>query len=481
MLIATQALRRKEKIETQRQGAHGRAQRLAEPVMMTIRNITTFLYAVLLCRCGLIMSSRLCGYPFPVLLCVSASLRLNHFHNMTNVFVINSGSSSIKYQLFQWPSTQPVCTGLIERIGQTNASIRHKAVVHGKEEVTTLTLNLPNHEAGLEEAVRLLTDASTGVIKDPQAIEVVGHRIVHGGERYATATFITAAVKEDIKKLFSLAPLHNPAGYTGIEVAEKLFTNAKQVAVFDTAFHQTMPEYAFRYAIPTSLYTEQGIRVYGFHGTSHHYVTTQAMEYLQNSAAKLISIHLGNGCSMAAVVGGTCIDTSMGFGPLAGLVMGTRSGDIDPSVIFYLINEMHRTPDEVSTLLNKQSGMLGLTGYVDMRDVNNKVAQGDKEAEIACELYAYRIQKYIGAYAAAMNGLDAIIFTAGVGENDSSMRKRVCSNMDYFGMTINDEKNTARASGIQEINTADARTKVLVIPTNEELEIARQCFEVLAV
>jgi acetate kinase len=240
-----------------------------------------------------------------------------------------------------------------------------------------------------------------------------------------------------------------------------------------------MPEYAFRYAVPASLYTNDGIRVYGFHGTSHHYVITQAMQYLQNPAAKLISIHLGNGCSMAAVAGGKCIDTSMGFGPLAGLVMGTRSGDIDPSVIFYLINELHYSPDAVSTLLNKQSGMLGLTGSIDMRDVNKKVANGNAEAEIACAMYAYRIQKYIGAYTAAMNGLDVLIFTAGVGENDSSMRKRICADMDYFNISIDDEKNDIRANHLREINKVSAKVKVLVVPTNEELEIAEQCYELL--
>jgi acetate kinase len=303
---------------------------------------------------------------------------------------------------------------------------------------------------------------------------------VHGGEGYATAVPVTAKVKEDIQKLFSLAPLHNPANYTGIEVAEKVFTHAKQIAVFDTAFHQTMPERAFRYAIPASLYANKGIRVYGFHGTSHHYVTTQATAYLQNKEAKIVSVHLGNGCSMAAVVAGKCIDTSMGFGPLAGLVMGTRSGDIDPSVIFYLTNELGHSPEEVSTILNKQSGMLGLTGCTDMRDVNKKVEAGDREAEIACEIYAYRIRKYIGAYAAAMNGLDAILFTAGVGENDSHMRRRICSNMDFLGIRIDDEKNNLRGSNIREINTADAAVKVLVVPTNEELEIARQCYELLS-
>ncbi|TKK72088.1 acetate kinase [Ilyomonas limi] len=396
-----------------------------------------------------------------------------------NIFVINSGSSSIKYQLFQMPSIQPVCTGLIERIGSVNATIKHKTFIGGKEDTAEQTLPLLNHEAGLQQAVDLLTHGANKVIDNLQSIDAVGHRVVHGGEKFASATFITTEVKESIHKLFSLAPLHNPANYTGIEVAEKVFTGAKQIAIFDTAFHQTMPEYAFRYALPTSLYTNDGIRVYGFHGTSHDYVTKQAMQYLQNPAAKLISIHLGNGCSMAAVVGGKCIDTSMGFGPLAGLVMGTRSGDIDPSVIFYLINELHYLPDTVSTLLNKQSGMLGLTGFIDMRDVNKKVENGDKEAEIACKMYAYRIQKYIGAYAAAMNGLDAIIFTAGVGENDSSMRRRICSNMDYLGISIDDERNNVRVNNMLEINKVDATTKVLVIPTNEELEIAKQCFELL--
>ncbi|WP_170970975.1 acetate/propionate family kinase [Ilyomonas limi] len=398
---------------------------------------------------------------------------------MMNIFVINSGSSSIKYQLFQMPSIQPVCTGLIERIGSVNATIKHKTFIGGKEDTAEQTLPLLNHEAGLQQAVDLLTHGANKVIDNLQSIDAVGHRVVHGGEKFASATFITTEVKESIHKLFSLAPLHNPANYTGIEVAEKVFTGAKQIAIFDTAFHQTMPEYAFRYALPTSLYTNDGIRVYGFHGTSHDYVTKQAMQYLQNPAAKLISIHLGNGCSMAAVVGGKCIDTSMGFGPLAGLVMGTRSGDIDPSVIFYLINELHYLPDTVSTLLNKQSGMLGLTGFIDMRDVNKKVENGDKEAEIACKMYAYRIQKYIGAYAAAMNGLDAIIFTAGVGENDSSMRRRICSNMDYLGISIDDERNNVRVNNMLEINKVDATTKVLVIPTNEELEIAKQCFELL--
>ncbi len=337
---------------------------------------------------------------------------------------------------------------------------------------------MKNHEAGLLKAVALLTHPDYGVIGSGDDIDVAGHRVVHGGEQYNQATLITNQVKEDIQHLYSLAPLHNPANYTGIEVAEKMFPQAKQVAVFDTAFHQAMPEKAFRYAIPKAIYKESQVRVYGFHGTSHKYVTEQAALYLQRPQAKLISIHLGNGCSMAAVKAGISIDTSMGFGPLSGLVMGTRSGDIDPSVIFYLLDHGY-TPSQVNALLNRQSGMLGMTGFVDMRDVNHEVDKGNVEAAMACEIYAYRVQKYIGAYAAAMNGLDAILFTAGVGENDSQMRKRIGSNLQFLGIEIADEKNELRGEGIREIQPDNARVKVLVVPTNEELEIANQCFQLL--
>lgn len=379
------------------------------------------------------------------------------------------------------PASQPVCTGLIERIGKENAFIKHQNFTADEPLVFEQTLHLRDHEAGLQQAVALLTDATSGVIKNPDEIDAVGHRVVHGGEQYAQATLITEKVKADIEKLFSLAPLHNPANYTGIEVAEKVFTKAKQVAVFDTAFHQTMPEFAFRYAIPKQFYTDMGIRAYGFHGSSHKYVTDQALTYLNNPSACLISIHLGNGCSMAAVKGGKSIDTSMGFGPLSGLVMGTRSGDIDPSVIFHLIEKADYTSAEVSTLLNNKSGMLGMTGFNDMRDVGKAILEKDTEAELACEMYAYRIRKYIGAYAVAMNGLDAILFTAGVGENDSRMRERICTSMDVLNISIDTEKNNARTEGIREISKPDAKVKILVMPTNEELEIARQTFELLSV
>lgn len=396
-----------------------------------------------------------------------------------NIFVVNSGSSSIKYQLFKMPSANPVCSGLIERIGLSTSLITHKIMLNGQERVIERTLDLPDHAAGLREVDALLTNPEFGVIHNPGDIEAVGHRVVHGGESFAATTIITQPVKEEIKRLFPLAPLHNPANFLGIEVAEKIYTNAKQVAVFDTAFHQTMPEKAFRYAIPNHFYSELGIRAYGFHGTSHKYVTEQATNYLGKKDAKLITIHLGNGCSMAAVNAGRSVDTSMGFGPLSGLIMGTRSGDIDPSVVFHLINQVGYDPERVNALLNKQSGMLGLTGFSDMRDITKAMDAGDHNAQLAYDLYAYRIRKYIGSYAAVLNGLDALVFTAGVGENDANTRERVCQEMDFLGIRLDLKKNRVRSKELREINESDSRVKVLVIPTNEELEIARQCYELL--
>ena len=396
-----------------------------------------------------------------------------------NIFVVNSGSSSIKYKLFRWPAEQPVCSGLAERIGQENAVITHTTWIDGRERSTQQTLALPDHEAGLREVVALLTDPTVGIIRDPAEIELVGHRVVHGGERFATTTEIDEPVKAAIRELFALAPLHNPANYMGIEVAERLFPQARQVAVFDTAFHQTLPEYAFRYALPTRFYDEHGLRVYGFHGTSHQYVAEQAARHLGNPAAKLITIHLGNGCSMAAVREGRSVDTSMGFSPLAGLVMGTRSGDLDPAVVLYLQSQLGYTAAEVNTLLNKQSGMLGLTSSSDMRDIGRAVAQGDAAADLAYDLYAYRIRKYIGAYTAVLNGLDALVFTAGVGENDALTRARACQGLDFFGIELDEEKNQLRTQGLRDISRPESRARILVIPTNEELEIARQCAQLL--
>lgn len=394
------------------------------------------------------------------------------------ILVINAGSSSLKYQLFDMPSDKPLCTGLIERIGTNEAFIKHKILTTEPAQTIERKGPIADHTAGLQQVLQLLLDPDTGLIRSVDEIKAVGHRVVHGGERFASATLITPAVKETIKALFPLAPLHNPINYQCIDIAEHTFPNARQIAVFDTAFHQTMPEYAFRYAIPESLYTEDGIRVYGFHGTSHKYVSEQAAVWLGKPDAKLISIHLGNGCSMTAVRAGQSIDTSMGFSPLAGLVMGTRSGDVDPAIIFHLMSTGY-SPDDVNTLLNKQSGMQGLTGQSDMRDIRKALELGDRTAALALDIYAYRIRKYIGAYAAVLNGLDALIFTAGVGENDTAMREQVCDGLDFLNIHLDSEKNSIPSAGIREINRSDSAVKILVIPTNEELEIANQSYAVL--
>lgn len=397
------------------------------------------------------------------------------------ILVINAGSSSVKFSLFDMPSENVLCAGLVERIGTDQSLIRckvesshHKKNIEKKEPVT-------DHTAALKEVLELLVDADNGIIKNISEITIIGHRVVHGGEDFKQATLITEKTKEKIKQLFTLAPLHNPVNYRCIEVAEKKFPAAKQVAVFDTAFHQSMPPKAYRYAIPVTYYTNEQIRAYGFHGTSHKYVSTKAREYLKKSDAKIISVHLGNGCSIAAINGEQSLDTSMGFGPLSGLVMGTRSGDIDPSVIFHMIDKLGLNEERINTLLNKQSGLLGLCGFGDMRDIRKAIEYGNKEALFACELYAYRIKKYIGAYIAALNGLDALIFTAGVGENDSYIRQLVCSNLEFVNIHLDVEANQQKEDGVLEINIPASSVKILIIPTNEELEIARQCFNLISV
>ncbi|MBL7861412.1 MAG: acetate kinase [Cyclobacteriaceae bacterium] len=396
-----------------------------------------------------------------------------------NVFVINSGSSSIKYQLIRMPEAAVVCSGLVDRIGLAGASIHHKAYIRGKELARKESIPIPDHASGLKAVSGLLTDSEIGVIRDPKEIEVVGHRVVHGGESFSKTMVITSEVMEKIKKLFPLAPLHNPPNYLGIEVATQIFSRAKQVAVFDTAFHQTMPPVAYRIAIPNEFYEKQGIRNYGFHGTSHKYVSERAIDYLNKKASKIITIHLGNGCSMSAVKNGMCIDTSMGLGPMNGLIMGTRTGDLDQSVIFHLVNQLGYSLNEVNTLLNKKSGMLGLTGHSDMRDVKVEYQKGNKQAILAYEMYAYHIKKYIGSFTAVLNGLDAIVYTAGVGENDSLTRKLASSQLEYLGIHLDEKKNEAGGKGIYEINKEDSPAKILVIPTNEELEIAWQCATLL--
>ncbi len=374
------------------------------------------------------------------------------------------------------PEKAPVCSGLVERIGIEGSFIKHTVYSNDEKHSIEESGFISNHGEGLKQVLALLTQGEYAVIASPDDIAAVGHRVVHGGEHFSGATLITDEVKKQIKKLFSLAPLHNPVNYKCIEVAEQTFTNAKQIAVFDTAFHQTIPELAYRYAIPEWYYKEHGIRVYGFHGTSHKYVSEQAIKWLNKEDSKIISIHLGNGCSITAIKNGKSIDTSMGFGPLSGLMMGTRSGDIDPSVIFHLMEHSGYTLEQLSTLLNKQSGLLGVGGSSDMRDIRKLVSEGNAAAVLALKLYAYRIKKFIGSYAAILNGIDAIVFTAGVGENDSNMREAICTELDYLGIELDKIQNTAYKSELKEINTASSKVKILVIPTNEEYEIAHQCY-----
>ena len=392
------------------------------------------------------------------------------------VLVINSGSSSIKFQVFNMPSEEVKCSGLVERIGLDNAVITYK--VHGqKHEQTT---QIPNHKVGLELVAKYLMDDKIGVIQSKNDIDAVGHRVVHGGSTFAETVLIDEAVKEKIKELYSLAPLHNPANLEGILVAENIFTNAKQIAVFDTAFHQTMPQEAYKYAIDNTFLEENQIRAYGFHGTSHKYVSEKAREYLgTENSEKLITVHLGNGCSITAIKDGKSIDHSMGFGPMNGLVMGTRCGDIDPAVLLYMVNSLNYSLEDASTTLQKKSGMLGLTGLSDMRDIEAKAEAGDTYCKDALAINAYRIKKFIGSYISVLNGVDAIVFTAGIGENSDTMRKLVCENMDFFGVQLDEEKNAVRSGEIREIQNATAKVKVLVVPTDEELEITKQVYALI--
>lgn len=393
-----------------------------------------------------------------------------------NILILNAGSSSIKFEVLRMPSEKVVCSGIVERIGSDNALLKYRSDTVEIEEMDPIA----THNEALQRIAGFLLDPEKGSIQNVEEIDAIGHRVVHGGDSYAETALITEKVKEEIQEFAALAPLHNPHNLEGIRVAEKLFPKAKQVAVFDTAFHQTMPVMARKYAIPNTFFTEHQIKVYGFHGTSHKYVSEKAISYLGGKSSKIISIHLGNGCSMTAIVNGKSIDHSMGFGPTTGLIMGTRSGDIDHSVIFHLINTLGYSPSEVNTLLNKKSGMLGLTGFTDLRDIQAEAEKGSSDCQLALELNAYRIKKYIGAYAAAMNGLDAIVFTAGIGENSVTLRKMVCTNMDFLGISLDDKKNKSTSKSIREINTKDTRVKMLVIPTNEELEIAKQVFELIS-
>ncbi|UZH55086.1 acetate kinase [Salinimicrobium tongyeongense] len=387
-----------------------------------------------------------------------------------NILVINSGSSSLKFQLIEMPSEKVLAQGLVERIGQASGKIHYKSEAFSTSE----EMQIADHSVALKEVTKHLMHSEYGVIHDPADIPAIGHRVVHGGASFSDTVIIDEKVKQKIEQLFSLAPLHNPPNLKGIQVAEEIFPDATQVAVFDTAFHQSIPSRASKYAIPNEFFEEKKIQVYGFHGTSHKYVSEKANEYLKKENTKLITVHLGNGCSMTAVKDGKSIDHTLGFGPVNGLIMGTRSGDIDQSVIFYLIEQFGYTAQEVSDLLHHKSGMYGLTGYSDLRDIEEQAEKGNRQCQLALEMNAYRIKKYIGAYTAAMNGLDAVVFTAGIGENSDVIRKLVCTDMDYLGLGLDEEKNSLRSKEIRNIAKEGSKVEILVIPTNEELEIAKQ-------
>ena len=391
--------------------------------------------------------------------------------------VINTGSSSIKYQLFHMPEGEVLCAGLIEKIGEKIGHIKHRKDNNGQAKEFNKELPVPNHQAGMEKLAELITDSEFGVLENTDEVELVGHRVVHGGEAFAKTSIITEEVMQTIEELSNLAPLHNPANLTGIQMAKKVFRKAIQVAVFDTAFHQTIPEQAYRYAMPNKLYIEHGVRVYGFHGTSHRFITKQAAKVLSKplESTNIISIHLGNGASMAAVKNGKSIDTSLGMTPLPGLVMGTRSGDIDPAIIFYLNEELGMPLKEIKNMLNKDSGMKGLTGNNDLRQITEDAENGNKEAQLALEIYTYRIKKYIGSYLAIIGYVDAIVFTAGVGENSAIIREMSVAGLEHLGIVLDSNKNTT-GNGCRSIAADNSTIGIYVIPTNEELEIANQAY-----
>lgn len=399
------------------------------------------------------------------------------------ILVINSGSSSIKFQLIDMADESVLASGLVERIGEVEGLIKCTLRPDTENELTVKNVGvIENHKTGMRKAVDVLTDKDNGVIADRGDILVIGHRVVHGGEDFHAPTLITDKVLIAIEKNIPLAPLHNPANMDGIRVAQELFESADQVAVFDTAFHQTIPAHAYHYAIPYELYEEQRIRRYGFHGTSHKFVAQECAQLMNKPVNELnvITIHLGNGCSMTAVKNGESVDTTLGLTPLEGLVMGTRSGDVDPAIHAYLARNCDMDIDQIDNLLNKESGMKGLCGLNDMRDIHDAIADGNKRAKLALDVQTYRNKKYIGAFAAVLGRVDAIVFTAGIGENDEVVRAKSIEGLESFGISLDLEVNDQRIKKPTLLSTKESRIQVWGIPTNEELAIAREAKALLA-
>jgi len=388
------------------------------------------------------------------------------------VLVVNCGSSSLKYQLFEMNDESVLAKGLVERIGLEGSVLTHEPTDKDKVKINA---DIKNHTIAIGLVLEALIDANHGVIFSMAEIDAVGHRGVHGGEMFSDSVLVTADVIKAIEQCIEMAPLHNPPNISGINACTELMPGVPQVAVFDTAFHQTMPKKAFMYALPYEAYEKYGIRRYGFHGTSHKYVSQRVAEMMGKDykELKIITCHLGNGSSLAAIMNGQCVDTSMGFTPLEGLVMGTRCGNIDPAIIPFLMKKESMTMEEIDTYINKKSGVLGVSGVSsDFRDIEKAAEGGNERAQLALDMFTYEVVKFIGSYAAAMNGVDAIVFTAGVGENAISMRANITAGVEYLGTKIDNEKNNVRGKE-REISVDGSKVKVFIIPTNEELVIAR--------
>jgi len=394
------------------------------------------------------------------------------------ILVINSGSSSLKYQLIDMTNEKVLAKGLCDRIGIDNSVLKHTKT--GSDPVI-IEKDMKNHREAIQQVISALTDEEIGVIRDMSEISAVGHRIVHGGEKFHDSVLIDEKVIEAIRDCIDLAPLHNPPNIIGIEACQHIMPGVPMVAVFDTAFHQTLPKYAYLYALPYEIYEKYGIRKYGFHGTSHKYVAQRAAVMLNRplEELRLVSCHLGNGASICAIKNGKSVDTSMGFTPLAGLAMGTRSGTIDPAVVSFLMEKEKMSIKDINDFLNKKSGVLGISGVSsDFRDIHEAADAGNERAQLAIDIFCYRVRKYIAEYSAVTGGLDAVIFTAGIGENNSIVRRKVLEGLEYLGIEIDQEKNKVRGMEI-DISTPDAKVRTLVIPTNEELAIARETLKLL--
>ena len=389
------------------------------------------------------------------------------------ILVINCGSSSLKYQLIDMNTEIAIAKGLVERIGMEGSNLEQK--MEGSSEKYKVEKDLKDHKEAISLVLETLCNEKFGIIKDLKEINAIGHRVVHGGEKYSNSVIVTDEVIKNIEECSKIAPLHNPANIIGIKACQELMGDTPMVVVFDTAFHQTMPEKAYMYGLPYEMYEKHAIRKYGFHGTSHFYVANECAKQMGKKIEdlKIITCHLGNGASVSAIDGGKSVDTSMGFTQLQGLMMGTRCGDIDPAVVTYLISELGMSANEVNEMMNKKSGFLGVSGKSsDSRDIEELEEKGDKRATLTLDMYYYRIKSYIGAYMAVMNGVDAIVFTAGIGENSSLTRAGACAGMENLGIKIDENKNNVRGK-ITEISADDSKVKVYLIPTNEELVIAR--------